>query len=146
MAEEPRGPVVSEREMPETAEEPQGSAVREQELAHEEERISPPPPPPRPPVQTRTSPLALASLATGISAYFIFPIAGAIAAIVTGFLAHNEIRASNGRLTGSAFATAGLVLGWLQIGLIILFAILIGVFAAATPGFQTGLPGFLFGR
>lgn len=132
MAEEPRGPVVREREAPEPHEEPLAPpVVREKEVEHRE--VCPPPPP------TRTSALALASLATGLSAYFIFPIAGAIAAIVTGFLAHNEIRASNGRVTGSAFATAGLVLGWLQIGLIILFIALATIFASAVPGSSASL-------
>lgn len=122
------------------AEEPRGPVVREREPIVEERYY--PPPPAQPP---RTSSLALASLATGISAYFIFPIAGAIAAIVTGFLAQDEIRASRGRVGGAAYATAGLVLGWVQIGLVILFAILIGVFAVAAPGFRAGLPSLPFG-
>ena len=125
MSEQLHGPAVREPEVREAVE-PGGQAPRE-------ERPCPPEP--------RTSALALASLATGISAYFLFPIAGAIAAIVTGFLAQNEIRASNGRLAGSAFATAGLVLGWVQIGLIVVVAILIGIFAAAAPGYSAGLPG-----
>ncbi len=131
MSEQPRGPAMREREV--AREEP-----REREVVREEQYYRRPEP--------QTSSLALASLATGISAYFIFPIAGAIAAIVTGFLAQSEIRASNGRLTGMAFATAGLVLGWIQIGLVIAFAILIGVFAATAPGFRMGLPGPFLGR
>ncbi len=125
------------------AEEPRGPAVREKEVVAERPAAPPPeaPPPPHPP---ETSALALASLATGISAWFLFPVAGAIAAIVTGFLAQNEIRASGGRLTGTAFATAGLVLGWLQIGLIVLGVILVVIFAsAARPGFQASFPGLL---
>ncbi len=156
MAEEPRGPVVRERDA--VGEEPTYPAPepRPGEAVREEPVYAPPEPRQRevvrevryepPPPQPRTSSLALASLATGISAYFIFPIAGAIAAIVTGFLAHNEIRASNGRLTGTAFATAGLVLGWLQIGLVILFIILGVALASAAPGLGVGLPGSLLSR
>ncbi len=131
MSEEPRGPWVQERE-----------AVREEPVypppapvEREERYYRPSAPPERP-----TSALALASLATGISAYFIFPIAGAIAAIVTGFLAQNEIRASNGRLAGAAFATAGLVLGWVQIGIVVIVAIVLAIAASAAPSFQAGLP------
>lgn len=106
MAQQPREPMVREREEPK----------------EEEYRYYPPAPEPE-----RTSALALASLATGIAAWFIFPVIGAIAAVITGFLAQDEIRRSEGRLRGSAFATAGLVLGWLQIGLIIL-GLLVGLF------------------
>jgi len=123
MAQEPRGPAVRE-------------AVEEPVRPPAEERPCPPAP-----EAPRTSALALASLATGISAYFLFPIAGAIAAVITGFLAQNEIRASHGRLTGSAFATAGLVLGWLQIGLVILFVILVSIFSAAAPPLGAGTLG-----
>lgn len=106
------------------AEEPRGPAVREQEEVREQYGYRPPAPEP-----TRTSPLAIASLATGIAAWLVIPVIGAIAAVVTGFLAQNEIRESRGRLTGSALATAGLVLGWVQLGLIIVGLIFIGLFA-----------------
>lgn len=160
MSQEPHGPVAREQEAvrEEPAPPPPPPAQSQEREAVREEPTYPPPPPAQPqerevvheeryyrPPEPRTSSLALASLATGISAYFIFPIAGAIAAIVTGFLAQSEIRASNGRLTGAPFATAGLVLGWVQIGIVIAVAIFIGIFAAAAPGFQMGLPGSLFG-
>ncbi len=126
MVEGPREPIVREREEP--APEP---FVREREEPVEEARYYPAEeggyrPPAEPP---RTSSLALASLATGIAAWFIFPVFGAIAAVVTGFLAQDEIRNSNGRIVGSPYATAGLVLGWVQIGLIIVGALIV-VFAA----------------
>lgn len=105
------------------AQQPREPSVREREEAPEEYRYYPPPQP------RQTSALALASLATGIAAWFIFPVIGAIAAVITGFLAQDEIRRSQGRLGGNVFATAGLVLGWVQIGLIVLFVIL-GLFVA----------------
>ena len=122
-------------------EESRAPVVREQEEAPEEYAYRPPPPP-----QPRTSSLAIASLATGIAAWLILPLIGAIAAVVTGLLAQNEIRASGGRLTGSALATAGLVLGWLQIGLIIL-AVIVAIFvagavvSAANPALFSGAKG-----
>ena len=121
-------------------EEPRTPVVREQEEAPEEQAYRPPPPEPR------TSPLAIASLATGIAAWFILPLVGAIAAVVTGFLAQNEIRNSGGQLTGSALATAGLVLGWLQIGLIILGVIVavfaVGAVSAVSPALSGSVGGF----
>jgi hypothetical protein len=124
------------------AQQPREPAVREREEPLEEEyRYYPPPP-----EHERTSALALASLATGIAAWFIFPLIGAITAVITGFLAQDEIRRSEGRLRGSAFATAGLVLGWLQIGLIIL-AVLVGLFilgaAFRVDGTLSGVAGML---
>jgi len=71
------------------------------------------------PVPTRTSTLATVSLITGILTWVIIPIVGAIAAVVTGHLAKKEIRISAGHLTGDGLATAGLVLGYVQLVLVI---------------------------
>ena len=64
---------------------------------------------------TETSSLAILSLVTGIGAWVILPVIGAIIAIVTGHLARREVRNSLGRLTGNGLATAGLVLGYSQL-------------------------------
>ncbi len=113
------------------AEQPGGPAVHEREVA-EERREYPLPP------EQQVSALAIASLATGIAAWFIFPFIGAITAVVTGALAGAEIRQANGRLTGAPMATAGIVLGGVQLGLIILGVILVAIFASAFgPGFST---------
>jgi hypothetical protein len=125
------------------AQRPPEPMVREREEPQEEEEYRYYPPPTQP---ERTSALALASLSTGIAAWFVFPLIGAITAVITGFLAQDEIRRSEGRLRGSAFATAGLVLGWLQIGLILL-GVLIGLFivgaAFRVDGTISGLAGML---
>jgi hypothetical protein len=63
----------------------------------------------------QTSNLATISLISGILTWVIVPIIGAIVAIITGHKAKNEIRDSNGQLTGDGMATAGLVLGYLQL-------------------------------
>lgn len=120
-------PASLSKEVQNMVEEPRGPAVREPEVVVEERY---PPPPPSPPPQ-RTSSLALASLATGIAAWFIFPFFGAIAAVITGALALDEIRESGGRVTGSPYATAGIVLGGIQLGLIVIGAILLAIFAGA---------------
>lgn len=67
------------------------------------------------PVQT--SGLAIASLISGICGWTIVPVIGSIIAVVTGHMAKNEIRRSNGTLDGSGMATAGLVLGYVGLAL-----------------------------
>lgn len=109
-------------------EEPRGPTVREPEVIVEERRPEAPPPPSEP---ERTSGLAIASLATGIAAWFIIPFFGAIAAVITGYFALQEITASRGRVGGAPLATAGIVLGGIQLGLLLIFGILVAVVAAA---------------
>jgi hypothetical protein len=62
-----------------------------------------------------TSTLAIVSLVSGILTWFLLPFIGAIVAIITGHMAKAEIRNAVGELSGDGFATAGLVLGYLQI-------------------------------
>jgi Domain of unknown function (DUF4190) len=67
-----------------------------------------------------TSTAATVSLVFGILAYVVLPIIGAIVAVVAGHMARKEIRNSNGQIGGSGMATAGLVLGYIQIALTVL--------------------------
>ena len=87
-----------------------------------------------------TSPLAIASLATGIATWLILPLVGAIAAVVTGHLAKKQIRRDPERVTGTGLATAGLVLGYAQLGVVLLIAIMAGIMTIATRP-DTQLPG-----
>jgi hypothetical protein len=66
---------------------------------------------------SQTSSLAVISLISGIASFFIVPLLGAIAAIITGNMAKKEIRRSRGQLTGSSMATWGIVLGWINLGI-----------------------------
>jgi hypothetical protein len=70
-----------------------------------------------PPMETTTSTLAIVSLVAGILSWVMLPLIGSIVAIITGHMAKGEIKRSHGVLTGDGFATAGLVLGYLQIAL-----------------------------
>jgi hypothetical protein len=89
---------------------------------------------PTPMIQPKTSGLALASLICGITAWTILPIfLNAIAAVITGSMAKKEIKESNGTITGSGMATAGLILGWVQIGLAILAIIGFIILLVAAP-------------
>jgi hypothetical protein len=74
------------------------------------------------PTSSETHPLALLSLICGILAWVAFPILGSLVAIVAGHAALNQLRRPGTGQTGVNFARAGLILGWLQIGLIILAA------------------------
>ncbi len=78
----------------------------------------------------RESTLAIISLVAGFTGWTIFPVVGAIVAIITGHLALNEIRDSEGQLSGNGLATFGLVFGYAclaSIALIVL-ALISGVF------------------
>lgn len=86
-----------------------------------------------PAVPSQTSPLAVVSLVAGIAGWIILPLVGAIAAVITGHLAHKEIRHSKGGLSGRWLAIAGLVLGY-------------GQFAAAALVVMLVLAVMLFGQ
>lgn len=77
------------------------------------------------PVQRRTNPLAVASLACGLGQIFFWFLA-AIPAVVLGHVARRQIRQTGE--DGQGMATAGLVLGWIGIALTVLF--IAGVVAA----------------
>jgi hypothetical protein len=65
----------------------------------------------------QNSTMAIISLISGIVSWFLLPLIGAIVAIITGHMAKNEIKASNGQIGGNGMATAGLILGYVQLGI-----------------------------
>jgi hypothetical protein len=78
------------------------------------------------PPTTRTSTLAIISLIGGITGWTLLPFLGAIVAVITGHMAHSEIKKSAGMITGKGMATAGLILGYLALaGGICAFCVLI---------------------
>jgi uncharacterized membrane protein len=64
--------------------------------------------------QPQNSTLAIVSLVAGIATWLILPFLGAIIAIIAGHKAKSDIKKSAGQLTGGGMATAGLILGYLQ--------------------------------
>jgi hypothetical protein len=86
------------------------------------------------PYGKKDSALAIVSLVSGLVAWTFLPFIGAIAAVITGHLAKKEIRDSGNNLNGNGMALAGLILGYVQLGLallmIILFVVAIIVFGA----------------
>lgn len=79
---------------------------------------------PHPPQQEQSG-LSVAALVLGICGFLVCPLVCSIAAIVTGTMAKNEIDRSGGRLTGRDYAKAGLILGWIGVGLCVLAALAI---------------------
>jgi len=73
----------------------------------------------------KDSELAIASLVTGILGWTLVPILGSVAAIITGHLAKKEIRESQGVLSGNGMSTAGLIMGYIQLGFILVVAIVL---------------------
>jgi Domain of unknown function (DUF4190) len=87
----------------------------------------PPPPSPQPaapsygagaPSTSKTNGLAIASLVLGI-----IPCTGitSILAIVFGFIARNQIQQSSGAQQGSGMALAGIILGFVWIGISVIY-------------------------
>src|SRR5262249_17077832 len=75
------------------------------------------------PTPSRTGALAIASVVLGALAWMTLPVVAAIAAVVTGHLARSEIERSGGASGGREFATVGLILGYVQLGLVFFAAI-----------------------
>lgn len=68
------------------------------------------------PVVPTTSGLAIASFICGLLTLFAFPYLG-IAAAICGHLALSQIRSSGGFVGGKGFAIAGLILGYVMLGI-----------------------------
>jgi hypothetical protein len=81
---------------------------------------------------------AIASMVLGIVGLVILYVIGPILALVFGYMAKNEIEASNGTQGGSGFATAGIVMGWIGIGLALLYLVLVLIFGLAALGLDSG--------
>ncbi len=64
-----------------------------------------------------TSTMAIISLIAGILGFTALPLLGGIAAIITGYLARQETRTVPPKAGGDGMATAGIIMGWIQVGL-----------------------------
>jgi SNF family Na+-dependent transporter len=86
-----------------------------------------------------SSTLAIISLVAGILGFTLFPLIASIVAIWTGYAARKETRSTPPTASGDGMATAGIVMGWIQIGLavisiccmIIYFVVIIGWLGAS---------------
>jgi hypothetical protein len=73
---------------------------------------------PRAPLTTNG--LAIASMVLGI--VWLYGV-GSILALVFGYIAKNQVDLSGGRQAGRGMAIAGIVLGWVGVGVVILVSI-----------------------
>jgi hypothetical protein len=72
----------------------------------------------------KTNGFAIASMVLGI--IWIYWI-GSILALVFGYIAKSQIEQSGGAQSGMGMAVAGIVLGWIGVGIMLLFVVLFAV-------------------
>jgi hypothetical protein len=107
--------------------------------ADEKHTVETPPAAP-PPASPPTSNLAVASLVTGVAGLTLLPILGGILAIILGYMARREIREHPDEVSGDGLALAGIVMGWISVGLVVVGCLFFGaivacgIFTAQTPG------------
>jgi hypothetical protein len=80
------------------------------------------------------STLATISMISGILGFLVFPVVGSIVAILTGYAARKETRANPPTASGDGMATAGIVMGWVQIGLTVIGACCVVAYAVFMLG------------
>jgi hypothetical protein len=83
----------------------------------------------------QTSSLAIISLVSGILGWTLVPWLGSLVAIITGHMARAEIRRNPDTMEGDGIAVAGLVLGWLSIGLTVLAIFVVILFFGGLAAF-----------
>jgi len=85
-----------------------------------------------------SSTLAIISLIAGILGFTMLPVIGSIVALWSGYQARKETRSVPPTASGDGMATAGIVMGWIQIGLTVVglccFVLYFGFFAALIGG------------
>ena len=89
------------------------------------------PAPVSPAVPQQTNGFAVVSLVMGIIWYLWI---GSILALIFGYIAKRQIDASQGQQKGRGFAVAGIVLGWVGVGILALVIFLMFVSMASSPG------------
>ncbi len=67
-----------------------------------------------------TSTLAIVSMIAGVLGFTIFPVIATIVALATGYAARKETRAVPPLAGGDGLATAGIIMGWVQVGLTVI--------------------------
>ena len=86
-----------------------------------------------------SSTLAIVSLIAALLGFTLFPVIGGIIALITGYMARNETRSIPPRASGDGMATAGIIMGWIQLGLLVVgicctiayFVFVLGVIGAS---------------
>ena len=89
--------------------------------------------PPLPALPPKNNALAIASLVCGVAQVMLWPLA-TIPAVVLGHVARHQIRRTGE--AGSGLALAGLILGWIGVGFLVLAVI--GIAALVTVASHSG--------
>lgn len=87
-----------------------------------------------------SSTLAIVSLVSALLGFTFVPVIGGIVALITGYMARNETRSIPPRASGDGLATAGIIMGWVQLGLLVVgvccaiayFVFFLGLFATSS--------------
>lgn len=66
-----------------------------------------------------SSTLAVVSLISALLGFTFVPVIGGIVALITGYMARNETRSIPPKASGDGMATAGIIMGWVQLGLLV---------------------------
>jgi hypothetical protein len=77
--------------------------------------------------------MAVASLVLGI--LWIYWI-GSVLALIFGYIARQQIEQHQGMQGGRGMATAGIVLGWIGVGFLVLFVLLFVLGMASSPTYD----------
>ena len=75
-----------------------------------------------------TSTLAIVSLIAGILGFTAVPILGGIVALFTGYAARKETRTVPLKFSGDGLATAGIIMGWIQVALTVVGVCCVGAY------------------
>ena len=132
----------------------QGAAPPPQDMPPPPPGVAPGPPPPpgmpppgyaAPMPRRGTDGMAIASLIMGIGGFFICPLIMSVLAVIFGYIGRRNIAESNGMLEGDSFCTAGIILGFIGIGLVVLFGIIWAIIAiiAATSNASALAPALM---
>lgn len=110
--------------------------------------LPPPPfaqaPPGYVPVPLRqTEGMAVASLVLGISGFFFCPLIMGILAVVFGYMGKRKISESGGAVGGDSFCLAGIILGFIQLGLTLVFVAIWIILAAVATSSSAMAPALL---
>lgn len=85
-----------------------------------------PPPAVEPLAAPPTSNLAVASMVLGVAGLTLLPLLGGILAIILGYMARAEIRDRPDEVSGDGLALAGIVMGWITVGLALVGCLVFG--------------------